>query len=189
MPRLTGPCMSITASGKLADSIVFGAWKGISYCRSWVIPVNKMSEAQGDNRQIVGGIGRAAGAVNPLSLYHLAMITANLIPNGQTKQSALVKQLKAIYMGNATAFEAVRTAFEAHTAKADFTSTAALCGLSDLNIAYKGTTNTFSKGMMLYLLAKFGIDQGFSGTPYSVTLASWAATQITLLKTKLDLPV
>jgi hypothetical protein len=180
--------MSITASGKLADSIVFGTWKGIAYCRSWVVPVNKMSEDQGDNRMIVGGIGRAAAAVNPLSLYHLDMIAASLIPNGQTKQSALVKQLKAMYMGTATLFEAVRTAFEAHSAKADFTSTAALCGLSDFNVTYKGTTNLFSKGMMLYLLAKYGIDQGFTGTPYSVALGTWAATQITLLKTKLDLP-
>lgn len=188
MPRLTGPCMSVSASGKLADSLVFGSWKGVPYCRSFVIPVNRESGDQGDNRLIVGGIGRAAKAVKPGSDYHVQMQTLNLIPNGQTKQSALVKQVKELYMADATAFEAIYTAFEAHAAKADINSAAAGIGLADFDVAYKGTTHSFSKGMMLYLIARYGIDNDFTGDPYTTAIASWDAADFTTLVGDLALP-
>lgn len=46
MATVQGPGLSIDASGKLADVIVFSKWKGINYIRQWVIPFNPKTIAQ-----------------------------------------------------------------------------------------------------------------------------------------------
>jgi hypothetical protein len=40
MAKVTGPLMSMTASGKLAGAIVFTVWKGIAVVRKYVTPKN-----------------------------------------------------------------------------------------------------------------------------------------------------
>ena len=182
MAKVKGPLMSMEASGSIAGAITFAKWKGQAYVRGLVIPKNNMSEDDGDRRQIFGGIGRAASVVKPMSDYAGQLTTLNRIPAGQSKQSFLVKYIKEAYCSDATAFEAIVTAFNAHGAKSDFTAQAEALGLADLTIAYKGTTSSFGKGVMLYLLAKAAIDLGFTGTPYSVTLSTWVEAQILLLK-------
>ncbi len=178
MAKVTGPLMSLSASGQVAGTIVFSRWKGTSYVRELVIPVNPQSADQGDNRMIVGGIGRAAAAVKATSDYEAQMIALNKIPSGQSKQSALVSYIKSHYCTNATAFEAMYTAYNGHTAKTDFDANAADAGLVDFTISYKGTTSSFKAGLMLYLLAKAAIDYGFTGSPYTTALASWTDTEI-----------
>jgi len=189
MPRVTGPLMSLTASGKLSDAIVYTVWKGIAAVRSWTIPLNKKSEDQGDNRMIVGGLGRAAKVVNVDSDFHEFMKDGDLIDSKQSKQSALVKQLKDLYMDDATAFEAIYTAFNAHGAKTDFTDAATGLALADLDVDYKGTAHAFSKGMMLYVLARYGIDNSFAGSPYDTAIGSWTDTEIDELVADLAAPV
>lgn len=51
MAKVTGPLMSIDARGKLANSIVFMAWKGINTVRQWVKPANPNTAAQQAIRQ------------------------------------------------------------------------------------------------------------------------------------------
>lgn len=177
MARVTGPLMSMSASGSIGKAITYSVWKGISYVRELVIPANPQSEDQGDNRQIVGGLARAASAVKSTSGYAGDLELLDIIPSGQSKQSFLVQKLKTLYMEDATAFEAIYTAFEAHAEKAAFTASAATIGLADLTIDYRGTTNIFSKGMMLYVLATLGIDLAFDGSPYDTAIASWTATE------------
>jgi len=46
MAKLTAPLFSFGASGKLADSLVFGSWKGLNIVRKYVIPANPQSDAQ-----------------------------------------------------------------------------------------------------------------------------------------------
>lgn len=46
MVKLAGPCMSIDASGTLANTIVFSKWKGRPYARSRVVPSNPKSGGQ-----------------------------------------------------------------------------------------------------------------------------------------------
>lgn len=46
MVRLYGPCMSMDASGKLADAIVFSKWKGRNLARQLVKPSNPRSGGQ-----------------------------------------------------------------------------------------------------------------------------------------------
>lgn len=46
MVKLAGPAMSLDASGKLANAIVFSKWKGRNYARVWVKPSNPKSPGQ-----------------------------------------------------------------------------------------------------------------------------------------------
>lgn len=46
MVKVYGPMMSMDASGKLADTIVFSKWKGRNYVRNRVIPSNPQSGSQ-----------------------------------------------------------------------------------------------------------------------------------------------
>jgi hypothetical protein len=50
MAKVKGPLFSLDASGKLADSIVYLKWKGISDVRSYVIPANPRSPRQQEQR-------------------------------------------------------------------------------------------------------------------------------------------
>jgi len=180
--KVIGPFHSDDASGSFAGCIVAAKWKGVKYLRQLVTPRNAETEDQAVVRLILGGLGRTAGKVNVTSAYEAQMITLGRIPSGQSKQSALVKFCQAQFMVDSTAYEAIYTAFEAHAAKADFTSQAGSIGLADLDIAYKGAgTHVFSKGMMLYVLARAGIAYEFTGTPYTDAIASWDAADVTAL--------
>lgn len=46
MARTTGPLMSIAASGSYAKTLVFASWKGRSYVRERVIPLNPKTSKQ-----------------------------------------------------------------------------------------------------------------------------------------------
>ena len=171
----------MSASGKIADAMVFFGWKGINVVRQWLKPANPRSADQGDQRLILGGTGRACGAVKKTGEYAGQLETLGLIPAGQTKQSYLVKKIIDLYMADATAFEAIYTAFEAHSAKADFTSQAGSIALATFDVDYKGTAHSYSAGMQLYILAKVAIALAFTGAPYTTALDSWTASEITAM--------
>jgi hypothetical protein len=46
MAGLTGPGFSLSASGQLGKTVVFGAWKGRAYLRAYVSPANPKSAKQ-----------------------------------------------------------------------------------------------------------------------------------------------
>lgn len=46
MAKVTGPLMSIDASGAFADTMVYAKWKGINYSRQYVIPGNPRTANQ-----------------------------------------------------------------------------------------------------------------------------------------------
>jgi len=50
MAKVKGPLFSLEASGKIADSIVYLKWKGITDVRSYVIPANPRTEKQQSQR-------------------------------------------------------------------------------------------------------------------------------------------
>lgn len=50
MAKTTAPLLSFGASGKLADTLVFGRWKGVDYARQYVVPANPQSSAQQTQR-------------------------------------------------------------------------------------------------------------------------------------------
>lgn len=52
MARLTGPLMSLSASGTIADTLTYADWKGISYARTRVIPSNPQTSDQQEVRTV-----------------------------------------------------------------------------------------------------------------------------------------
>ena len=71
MAKLKAPLMSLGASGKLADTLVFFPWKGINAVREYVIPANPKTALQTTQRgyltAAVAGIHTAmSDATNPL---------------------------------------------------------------------------------------------------------------------------
>lgn len=51
MARLTGPLMSLGASGTIAQTLTYADWKGIPYARTRVIPSNPRSTSQTQTRE------------------------------------------------------------------------------------------------------------------------------------------
>lgn len=50
MAKLKGPLLSLGASQKLGDAIVFFPWKGINAVRTWVVPANPQTTDQQTQR-------------------------------------------------------------------------------------------------------------------------------------------
>jgi len=177
MAKVTGPLYSMSASGKIANAMVFFGWKGTNVVRQWLKPSNPQSAGQGDARIIMGGTGKAVGTIQPSSAFHQQLIDLNLIPGGQTKQSFLVKYVIDHYLDNATNYAAQLAACTGHTAYSDFGALATTLALTEFDLAY-ATNAPYDKALGLYLLAKSAIALGFTGAPYSTALSSWTATQI-----------
>lgn len=180
--KVTGPLMSMSASGKLADAIVFFTWKGRNVVRQFLIPANPQSTAQGDRRILMGGTGRAAGKVVVDSGFHDQLIALALIPGGQTKQSYLVKYIIDNYISNATNYSTELAAVAAHTVSADIGTAANSLGISEFDLSY-ATIAPYDKRLGVYLLAKAAIALSFTGSPYSIALAAWTAAQFNELVT------
>lgn len=177
MAKVTGPLYSMSASGKLANSMVFFGWKGTACVREWLKPANPKSSTQGDHRVMIGGTGRAVGKVQPSSSFHQQLIDLDLIPSGQTKQSYLVKYILANYLTDTTAYGTELASFTGHTSYSDWGNAADNLNITEFDLDY-ADVEPYEKGLGLYLLAKAAIALGFTGSPYDTTLSDWTATQI-----------
>jgi len=182
MAKVTGPLMSMTASGKIADTIVFFSWKGISTVRQWLVPANPQSDDQGDIRLILGGLGRAVGKVGVDNAYHDKLKALDVIPAQQTKQSYLVQYIKNTFIAGKGAtmtgnYNSVLAELTGHSAYTAFKAGADTLNLTDFDIAY-ATIDPFEKALGVYLLAKAAIALGFTGSPYTKTLADWTGAQV-----------
>ena len=185
MAIVQGPLHSDDARGKFAKSIVYIGWKGIKTARQWLKPTNPKSEDQGNIRTIIGGIGRTIGKIVKSSAFHDQLIALDLIPDQQSKQSYLVQYIKDNYLagGGATMtgnFASMLAELAGHTSYTTFQAKGTVLSILDFSLSYD-TIDAFDKGLGLYLLAKAAIALEFTGSPYTKTLASWTATQITAM--------
>lgn len=186
MAKVTGPLYSMSASGKIADAMVFFGWKGVNVVREWLVPVNKMSPDQGTQRTIMAGTGRAVGKIYPkpgfvtVSAFAQQLIDLGLVKGKQTKQSYLVKYIIDSYLTGTVGFSTYLAEFSSHTVKGAFTAQAAALGIADFTLGY-GDITTYEKGLGLYLIAKSACALGFTGTPYTLALASWTTASVSSL--------
>jgi hypothetical protein len=193
--KVTGPLYSLSASGTIGKAMVHFGWKGLNVVREWLKPSNPKLPDQGDVRIVFGGLGQASRCAGLADDTHtdspFAADAKICNPSGQTWVSYLVQYLIKNVMPDATAYEAIYTAFEAHAQKSIFTAQAALLELADFDVSYKGTAHVFSKGMQLYMLGKYGIamlalkENVFNRAPYLTAIGDWAAGDPVLLKTDL----
>lgn len=177
MAKVTGPLFSISASGKIADAMVFFSWKGTNVVREWLKPANPQTANQGNQRVPLGGTGRAVGTVQPESGYHQELIDLNLIPSGQTKQSYLVKYILDHYLYNATVYATELAEITGHTSYTSFGAGADALNIVEFDLDY-ATVDPYDKALGVYLLAKTAIALSFTGTPYQTAITSWTATQV-----------
>jgi hypothetical protein len=181
MAKVTFSAAVSDIRGKVGNTIVFSNWKGRPTLRRWLKPANPMTADQGDQRLILGGTGRAASVADKNGDYVGQMNTLGLIPGGQSKQSALVKQIINTFLYDSvtklTKYENEYSAYAAHSAKSSIDTQAANVGLVTFDVTYKGTTHSFVAGLQLYLLARYAIANAFTGSPYTTALASWTNTE------------
>ena len=178
MPKVVNPLHSEQASGQLGHAVVYARRKGQNVVRSWAKPANPMLDVQGDQRLVIGGLGRAASGVKKGSDYATKLVTLNVIPAVQTKQSYIVQKIFDSLMPTIADFQTERSAFEAHAHKDVFTSAAASIALTDFSMTYGTTNYSFSKGLMLYEIAKLGIELAFGVAPFTTAIASWNTTEV-----------
>lgn len=177
MAKVTGPLMSISASGKIADSLVFFGWKGVQTVRGWVTPSNPQSTGQGDQRIKLGGTGRAVGEIKPSKVFAQQLIDLNLIPAGQTKQSYLVKYIIDHYIYDSTTYAAELAALTAHTSYEAFQAGADTLGIVEFDLTY-ATIAAYDKALGLYLIAKATNALAFVGTPYTTNITAWVTADV-----------
>jgi len=180
MAKVTGPLMSLSASGKIANTIVFAGWKGVQYARQYVIPANPQSEGQGDQRIMMGGTGRACGKVSVSGTFNTKLAALDVVPAGQSKQSYLVKYILDHYLDSVTNYEAQLALLTGHTAYTSFQTGATALGINDFDLSY-ATTESYDRGLGLFLLAKTAQALGFTGEPYSTALTDWTGADIDLM--------
>lgn len=180
MCKVTGPMHSDGASGQFAKSMVFAGWKGVSYVRKYVVPANPMTADQGDQRIIMGGVGRLAGKVTVLGDVNAQLATLGVVPAGQSKQSYLVKYVLSHILTTPADLATIQTAFAAHAAKTDFNTSAATLGLATFDLPYAAIA-PFTAGEQLYVLAKALIAIGLTGEPFATAIGSWDASEISAL--------
>ena len=182
MAKVTGPLMSMSASGKLANAIVYFPWKGIHVVREWLKPANPQTADQGDQRLIAGALGRATSVVHTTSDF--AAEIREYMATGLTWPAAISKYMIDNVVNNGTAWDALVTEYEAHTASAAFDTEAAALNLQQFDVAYKGCADLAAPGAILYCLAKFATawellgTKGFQRAPYTTALASWVEADI-----------
>jgi len=189
MAKVVGPLFSLDARNKLGNALVFIGWKGIKDVRQWLKPAQPRTGKQGDVRQILGGLGRACKPADPTKYY--VTEAKKVAPAQQSWISRFVQYMRTTYMSDATAYQAILSDYEAHTAKSAFDTTAAQLGLTDFNILYANIEGPFPAGLMLYCLALYAIDCHktnplvFNKTPYTKDIANWTADDVATLKTDL----
>ena len=177
MAKVTMPLLSGSASGKIADALVFMTSKGRNIVRQFVVPANPKTTGQGDTRIILGGLGRAIGKIKKDKVFANMLTALGVIPTGQSKQSYLVKFIKDTYIADATVYGTLLTTYNAHTAKAAFEAAAVDLSIVSFDLDY-AEISAFPAGLGLYLIAKAAIALGFTGAPYATALASWTETEV-----------
>lgn len=119
MAKVSGPLMSMGASGKFGGAMVFASRLGQSVVRQLVTPGNPMSAGQETARNIVRATGTMQRFVNMAitkgsgrTVTDKAMLKTNT-PTGQTWNSYMVKVVTGT---NAATYTAGSVAFSALTA-------------------------------------------------------------------------
>ena len=187
MAQVDGPLMSLSASGKIADSIVFFPWKGRNVVRQWLKPTNAKQILQGYVRAALRAIGKEIKVIACVSKGDAANSKlyngiADKTPAGQIWNAFHGQGLLALFVSAGT-FDTAKFAakvgeYSTHAAKTAWDSQGTALGLVDYAFPY-GYTTSISAGCMLY----FGALAAFAnlaswGTQYELDPTTYAASDI-----------
>lgn len=179
MAKVTMPLMSASASGKIADAIVFFGWKGLSIVRQWLKPANPQSTDQMTARTKLKGIGKAISKIqtpddlaNGSIIYQRALDKA---PSGQPWNSYFAKAVLD-HVKTTTNWTNLTAQWSTATAYTNFNELATSLGLVDFAMT-TGYTETIAAGLQLYMAAWAAYDLELS--EYSTDPEDWAVTLAT----------
>ena len=173
MPRVTGPFMSLTASGSLKKTIVASIWKGRPYMRIHAIPINRNTVGQQGVRSILGTLAKAVRAVLTLkndttipAMGSQFFIDANAIaPAGQSWLSYLQKVMNSAFGGFVTSYGVLDS-----THKGYWVSEGSSLGLSSYT---DKSSVVHTAGEQLYMLGKFAVTYlGYTGFASGIDAAT-----------------
>lgn len=156
MAKVSGPLLSMDASGQVAGAMVFSKWKGRNYVRQLITPSNPNTADQQTARSIVGTLAKACSAVltSFMDTAHVGspFFTAarDGAPSGQSWISWLQKVMNPLFAGRVTAYGALSS-----TIKGYYNTTATAIGLGSYTDK-AGVAHT--AGEQLYQLAYFGVN-------------------------------
>lgn len=163
MAKVTGPLMSLDASGTVGNTATFSKWKGRNYVRLRVTPQNPQTADQASGRTKLGAVGQALSAIltrakDPLSVG--SQFWADGVAYAPAGQSWISWASKTILGTNYGNIDAVVTAYTAvsSTPKGYYDAAAADLGLTDFSLSY-GSAPAIQEGAQLYALLKFAIEQ------------------------------
>ena len=97
MAKVSGPLLSLDASGKIGNTMVHFNWKGVNVVRQWTVPTNPQSANQKIVRQKLAAMGKNTVKVEtpktglPLGSKMYQMVK-NVLPAGQIWNAYFGKQ-------------------------------------------------------------------------------------------------
>jgi hypothetical protein len=167
MAKVTGPLMSMSASGTVGNTITFDK-RG--FVRQRVIPANPQSDSQGNVRQMLLGIQRG---ITKLGATVIAAVKT-VSPVAYRWNSFLLQQVLG---PGSSEFEASRTAFLALTTTQQdtWTTQAVAAGLTEQSITY-ASDDAISAGLALFAICRALFALGFNtsaGTPGAANQSTW----------------
>lgn len=173
MAKVTGPLMSLDASGSVGGVTVFAKWKGRNYVRGLVTPKNPESNDQAKVRTILGAVGKVNKViVNPSTLRtQLLAVT----PQDQSVPSYLAKTMIG---RDQTDFDRCKADYEnvANAIVAGYFDTEADDeGLSEFTLPY-GVYGAVNAGLQLWAAADAAFRLHLAIAP--VTPASMSEAQV-----------
>lgn len=156
MAKVTGPLMSLDASGTVGKTATFSKWKGRNYVRLRVIPRNPMSNDQAEARTKLGVIGKALSVVFFGTAPDFYSDSVAAAPAGQ---SWISYAMKIILGTNASTFDTNHTAYGALSGgnQTIYQTAATAIGLADFSLSY-GTYGTIDAGESMYHMLSFAIN-------------------------------
>lgn len=163
MAKVTGPLMSLDASGTVGGTATFSKWKGRNYVRLRVTPQNPKTDNQATSRTYMGAIGQALSSVltRAKDVAHAGSQFwadgVSFAPAGQSWMSYASRTILGTNFGNIAAVVTAYTAVSA-TPKGYYDTHAAALGLTDFSLSY-GSAGTLKAGAQLYGMYKFAIEQ------------------------------
>lgn len=177
MPRVTGPFMSLTASGTLAKVLTASKWKGQAYMRVRVIPKNLQTDAQQAVRAILGTLAKAAHAI--LTAFEDTLhVGSQFFLDGTAHAPSGQSWISWMQMTLNSSFATLRTTYLAlgGTEIGYYDTEAAAMAMFDY-VDPAGVTQT--AGFQLYLLAVFAASYlnytGFASGPDAASSAELTA--------------
>lgn len=163
MAKVTGPLMSLDASGTVGNTTTFSKWKGRNYVRLRVTPQNPQTEDQATSRTYLGAVGQALSSIltRAKDVTHVGSAfwaaAVAFAPAGQSWISFASRTILGTNFGNISAVVTAYTAVSS-TPKGYYDDAAADLGLTNFSLSY-GEAPAIAAGAQLYGLLKFAVEQ------------------------------